>query len=168
MFRKVLVPLDGSELAERALECAAQLARELGSSLVLLRVVNATEFAPAQALAAWSTADLLSVAAEDERRSAQEYLERVAARVRQAGVDAQCAVRMGDPAGEIVEYGKANRIDLIVMSTHGRSGLSRWVYGSVADRVLRGGTLPVLLVRAGSAERVLTQVCVASQADRPA
>ena len=150
MFGTILVPLDGSELAERALPYAQQLVRQLGSRLVLLRVVNVLDLAGSQAFSGFLPAGVFDAALEDEHRAATAYLDGVTQRMRAAGYDAEPALRTGDPAGEIVEFGRQANVSLVVMSTHGRSGLSRWVYGSVADRVLRGGTVPVLLVRATS------------------
>lgn len=153
MFRRILVPLDGSELAERALSYARQLARELNSELVLLRAVNCVDLVSAQAFAGFLPAEVFDATIEDERRAAAEYLAGLARELQRDGLKTHWVVRSGEPAGEIVEYGKEGQIELVVMSTHGRSGLSRWAYGSVADRVLRGATIPVLLVRVTSSER---------------
>ncbi len=76
------------------------------------------------------------------------YLQGIARDLEQAGARACCAVRFGSPADEILSYASEHQIDLIAMCTHGRSGLARWAYGSVADRVLRTSSCPVLLVRA--------------------
>jgi nucleotide-binding universal stress UspA family protein len=152
VFRRILVPLDGSELAERALPYATDLARQLGATLTLLRVVNSLELTAAQSFSSYLPAEVYDAAFEDARRAAREYLEVVASRLSAEGLQVDWVVRTGDPAGEVIEHGREGHADLVVMSTHGRSGLGRWVYGSVADRVLRGGTIPVLLVRAfGSA-----------------
>lgn len=148
MFQRILVPLDGSELAERALLCAKELAVQLGASLTLLRVVNSLELAAAQPFSGYLPAEVYDAAFEDARRAAREYLETIGNRLAAEGLKVDWVMRTGDPAGEIVEHGLEGHADLVVMSTHGRSGLGRWVYGSVADRVLRGGTIPVLLVRA--------------------
>jgi nucleotide-binding universal stress UspA family protein len=78
---------------------------------------------------------------------AQEYLERVTEQVQEQGVQAESAIVEGRPNVEITRFAEANSIDLIVLSSRGRSGLSRWLLGSVADRVVRGATVPVLLVR---------------------
>jgi nucleotide-binding universal stress UspA family protein len=76
------------------------------------------------------------------------YLQGVARGLEQAGAQVRCMVRFGSPAEEILSYASQNNIELIAMCTHGRSGLARWAYGSVADRVLRAASCPVLLVRA--------------------
>jgi nucleotide-binding universal stress UspA family protein len=96
--------------------------------------------------------DWLFLPAEGEfdevEREAQQYLEGVAEPLREEGIDVSTATDVGPVAECIIEYAETNQVDLIAMCTHGRTGLARWVYGSVADRVLRVGGLPVLLVRA--------------------
>jgi nucleotide-binding universal stress UspA family protein len=77
---------------------------------------------------------------------AQDYLEGIAAGLREQGIPAQTATVEGKPYVEIIRFAEENEIDLVVMSTRGHSGLSRWLLGSVADRVARGATVPLLLV----------------------
>jgi nucleotide-binding universal stress UspA family protein len=84
---------------------------------------------------------------EATRVSALEYLERVAVNVQEHGIKIQMVTIVGHPHIQIIEYAETNQMDLIVMCTHGRSGLSRWLMGSVADRVVRGASVPVLVVR---------------------
>ncbi len=140
--RRVLVPLDGSELAERALEPAAALAATAGE-LLLYQVLP-----PAAATAAdlehdpsWSTI-LAEIRAE-----ALRYLERVAERLRTAGYRVRTATDYGEPAACIAEYARREEADLIVLSSHGRSGLARWLLGSVADALVRLAPVPLLLLR---------------------
>jgi nucleotide-binding universal stress UspA family protein len=78
---------------------------------------------------------------------AREYLERLAVDVQERDVNVQKATTVGRPHLQIIQYAETNKVDLIVMSTRGQSGLSRWLMGSVADRVVRGAGVPVLLVR---------------------
>ncbi len=147
MIKRILVPLDGSELAERALRYAKELAKPLGASLILLRVVNSLELSSAQAFSGYLPAEVYDAAFEDARRAARDYLEHTAKRLAAEGIQVDWVMRTGDPAGEVIEHERECGCDLVVMSTHGRSGIARWVFGSVADRILRGGTIPVLLVR---------------------
>jgi nucleotide-binding universal stress UspA family protein len=87
--------------------------------------------------------------AEGEMKAwAQAYLEDLAVSVKEQGIPVQVATMKGHPHKAIVQFAEANQVDLIVISTRGHSGLSRWLMGSVADRVLRGAKVPVLLVRA--------------------
>ncbi|HLG94168.1 MAG TPA: universal stress protein, partial [candidate division Zixibacteria bacterium] len=82
------------------------------------------------------------------KREAQQYLESATRRPEWKSVKAQLMVKVGPAADVIIDYARSRRADLIVMSTHGRSGLGRWAFGSIADKVLRGANCPVLLVRA--------------------
>ena len=83
----------------------------------------------------------------------REYLERLAADVQERDIRVKLATTVGRPHLQIIEYAETNQVDLIVMSTRGQSGLSRWLMGSVADRVVRGASVPVLLVRALKEEK---------------
>lgn len=134
----ILVPLDGSELAEAALPRAAELARESGAKLLLVRAAQAHVFPGVD-----PTEAQVHVVEE-----AEQYLAGVAARLRADGVaDVETSVWYGPPALSIVEAARLRRADLIVMTTHGRSGLGRLILGSVAESVLRGTTTPILLLR---------------------
>ncbi|MBC7286588.1 MAG: universal stress protein [Armatimonadetes bacterium] len=140
MYRRLLVPLDGSELAEIALTHAESLAKAFGAEIVLVRVVP---LPPARVACPSPIASV-----EAEFAEAKEYLSSVANRLQQNGILARTSVRQGDVAEEIIQEADSQDCDLIVMSTHGRSGIARWVYGSVADRVLRYGmqAVPAILV----------------------
>lgn len=146
MYEKILVPLDGSALAEEAIPHAEDIARRMGSEIVLLRVSS-----PVQTTIASDGTAVMADYLENEVRQVEveltAYLSRVAARLRHAGVEACTAVKFGDAAEQIVDYAEAHGVGLIAMSTHGRTGLSRWVYGSVASRVLQAAAVPVLLIR---------------------
>lgn len=134
---KIMVPLDGSRLSEVALPAAFDFARR-GATLVLLRAAEATRLPATD-----PTESQVAVI-----REAEGYLSSVAARARKAGVTAvETSVWYGPPAESIIEAARVRGIDLIVMSSHGRSGLGRLVLGSVAETVLRGTTTPILLLR---------------------
>jgi nucleotide-binding universal stress UspA family protein len=138
----IMVPLDGSELAERALAPAAELARDASATLVLVR---ATE-APVMYGADPTEAQVTVV------REAEVYLDKQARRLRREGVArVETSVWYGPAAPSLVEAARRRKVDLIVMSSHGRSGLGRLVLGSVAESVLRATTTSILLVRAPSA-----------------
>lgn len=138
MMQRILVPLDGSPLAEHALPYAEWLARGTGAQLVLVRVALARTFASADPVATQ-----LQVVTEAER-----YLETVATRLREQGLTVATATPYGDAARWIVDEARLRAVDLIVMTTHGRAGLGRWLYGSIAQAVLARTPVPVLLVRA--------------------
>jgi nucleotide-binding universal stress UspA family protein len=142
--QRILVPLDGSARAEQVLPAVIPIASALGSEMILFQV-------PIVHVSGWSTGEwfmpLDGVLATADQ-SAQAYLSYVANRHKKQGVKVSTATRMGPVAESIVEHAEANRVDLIAMCTHGRTGLGRWVLGSVADRVLRAGSIPIFLVRA--------------------
>ncbi len=134
----ILVPLDGSALAEGALPRAAEIAVGSGARVILLRAAFAHSYPGGDPIDAQVTVI----------REAEAYLTTVAARVRALGVkDVRCSTWYGEPAPAIIEAAEFNRAGLIVMMTHGRSGLGRLVMGSVAESVLRGTTTPILLLR---------------------
>lgn len=149
MYRRILVPLDGSSLAEAAIPHAVGVARCFGSSITLIQVVSpitaATAIDPLTASGAEAELALESVEAGED--AAAEYLAGVARMPDFRGMQVQTEVVRGGAAPEIVRRAKAGDIDLIAMSTHGRTGLGRLVFGSVADEVLRDAGLPILLVR---------------------
>jgi nucleotide-binding universal stress UspA family protein len=129
----ILVPLDGSALAEQALPFAERVARVAQSRVILARVV------PAFSAAETSTEASIAL-------TAREYLEEIASRLRRAESTVEVAVPKGDAAAQIVGAVAAHGADLIIMSTHGRSGIGRWLYGSVADAVIRLARVPVMLI----------------------
>jgi nucleotide-binding universal stress UspA family protein len=137
----ILVPLDGSPLAEQALPVAERLAQAVSGRLVLVRAVQVFTFPGVDARDA-------QVAASAE---AQEYLESHASRLTASGLAVEIAVPYGEAATEILDEISIRNADLIVMATHGRAGVGRWLYGSVADEILRRAPLPVMLVPPGSA-----------------
>ncbi len=158
MFQHILVPLDGSALAERAIPCAARLAQRTGATLHLVRVVP---LPPAQGAADGmyvlaSYADL--TAAETEAATA--YLDTVSERLAHAGLTLRVAHPTGDISASLLDYERANGIDLVTMCSHGRSGLARFSLGSIAARLLHHGTVPVLLVRAFGAPVTLERCMV--------
>jgi nucleotide-binding universal stress UspA family protein len=136
--KTILVPLDGSIVAEAALTPAVDLAREAGARLVLLRAAQAHTLPMADPIQAQV----------DVMREAQEYLAAARARVTAAGVrDVEISAWYGPAVEAIVEAARYRHADLIVMSSHGRSGVSRLVLGSVAESVLRATAVPILLIR---------------------
>ncbi len=151
MFQRILVPLDGSKVGEAALPYVD----ELVSKLPPQPKVEVTLFQAISALTHWVVAGEASARVaytEKEleliKREALRYLEQAAEGLRKKGATVNIKVSVGPAADEIAKVSTEIKADLIAMSTHGRSGLSRLAFGSVTDKVLRGGKLPVLLVRA--------------------
>ena len=149
-LERILVPLDGSALAEAALTKAIALAKEAtGASIVLVRAAEASTIPGGDPIEA-------QVAVV---KDAEEYLEEIAARVRAGGVaDVSTSVWYGPPAPAIIEAADMMRADVIVMSTPGRSGIGRLVLGSVAESVLRGTHIPILLLRPAAAPHRATSI----------
>ena len=147
MYKRILVPLDGSALAEAALQHAESIAQHFDADVVLLRVV----VSPYAIVAP----DLVLAGSEVDQKQfiaqAEGYLQGVAGRLRGKGLRVKTAVGEGPVAESILEHAKKEHGELIVMSTHGRGGVSRWVYGSVADRVLQAAPCPILLIRVAGA-----------------
>jgi nucleotide-binding universal stress UspA family protein len=153
MYEHLLVALDGSPHAERVLEHAEALAKAFHSTITLLRATVSAETLLAQAATGGATlgdgaafVDPTPILDAD-RDAAVEYLNGVAARLRQHNLTVNNEHPEGPAAEEIVKRATEERVGLILMTTHGRGGLGRVVFGSTADSVLRHAPCPVLLVR---------------------
>jgi nucleotide-binding universal stress UspA family protein len=147
MYNKILVPLDGSELAECVLPHVESISRGCGvKNVVFLRIVEPFYLTGADETAGFNV-DITERINAERRAEVKKYLEELTSRTNYNGVHIDWAFAEGRPADEIADYAKNNGVDLIAIATHGRSGVSRWVWGSVADRVLRSACVPVLMVR---------------------
>ena len=152
MYQQILLPLDGSELAERALAPAQAMARAFKARLHLFQALSyAEEFdlmrgAEYGALSEEYIGKLLEEVAAAQSGKAAAYLADKAAALTAAGVEVVTAYETGSPAEKILDYAQAAAIDLIVISTHGRGGLRRLLVGSVTDRIIRAGNCPALVV----------------------
>ena len=145
MFSRILLPLDGSAMAEQALPYAIAQAERFRAELVLLQAVE-------------PILDTRNLAALDDARPlrmewARDYLESVATGIRERGIRVKIIVTEEAPNVAITQYAEMNRVDLIALCSRGHSGPSRWLMGSVADRVVRGANVPVLLVRPKQKQR---------------
>lgn len=149
MYKKMLVPLDGSKLAECVLPHVEELTRCCKiQELILLSICDT---APADV-------HFPSNAPEEVRNRYQDtvpfkeqcllYLDGVSQSLKELCPNIKTEYRIGNAAAEITDCAAENVVDLIVMASHGRSGISRWAYGSVAEKVMRSTTVPVLMVRA--------------------
>ncbi|MCP4426823.1 MAG: universal stress protein [Chloroflexi bacterium] len=136
---KMVITLDGSELAERALEPGLAVAASLDAAVCLLRVEPETMVNPLEYAALEQAASGLGQQLQDSATTnAKNYLAGAAEKLAKKGVEVATAVRQGPAAKNILDFAEEEGVDLIVMATHGRTGLRRWVYGSVAERVLHG------------------------------
>jgi nucleotide-binding universal stress UspA family protein len=143
MYTRMLVPLDGSELAETILPFAERIAGPLDTEVLLLSVVEPISVVTGLASAGVVGPDALYLRQVEMKK----YLAEVAARLEAKGVRVRTVLGLGAPAAEILEVARAEHADLIAMATHGRSGLGRVAFGSVAETVLRSAPVPVLMIR---------------------
>jgi nucleotide-binding universal stress UspA family protein len=142
MYKKILVPLDGSELAKKGLEEAEKLAQIFGAEIILFQVVP---FMPI-----YGSPELVTplIVDEKQKETAERYLHNLTEELKKKGFKAASMVKTGQQvAVEIIDFSKESGVDLIVMCTHGRSGITRWVLGSVAHKVLTRAETPILLLR---------------------
>lgn len=153
MFKKILVPLDGSKLAEAVLPYVVDIAASCNAQVVLVHAVlpasqmiglaGSTDLGPMVT----TSAEAISATLEAETKKMQAYLEEVAQGIRSRGIDVQCVTREGPAGPTIVDVAGELDVGLVALSTHGRSGLGRLIFGSVADHVLRRSGLPILLIK---------------------
>jgi nucleotide-binding universal stress UspA family protein len=143
MYRKILVPLDGSKVAEGVLPHAKSLAYSEGAELILLIVAAnpAVDFA-------FSDPGLAQSAIEEQEERSKKYMDRIESDLKAAGFRTSSLLRIGSVAEVILEVADELHADVIAMSTHGRTGPARWLLGSIAERVVHNSKVPVLLIRA--------------------
>lgn len=146
MYQKIMVPLDGSKLAECVLPHVEAIAKGCGvSNVIFVRVVEPVlkptgdDYFPLE--------EDRKLFKFDRKAAAKDYLKRVVSRLKYDGVKIQAEVIVGKAAESLIDYAEKNGVDLIAIATHGRSGVSRWVWGSVADRILHSTCAPVLVVQ---------------------
>lgn len=153
MYSKVLVPLDGSEVSERALAHAQSLADAFGARVHLLQVISVSHEYEAfrgggneNPTAVEYSIDMARQLTANRQTRAEAYLKATAARLEENGTQVETSVLQGSILENITNFVAENGVDLIVMSTHGRGGLQRFLVGSVTDRVLRSSHVPVLAI----------------------
>jgi len=148
MYQKIMVPLDGSELAECVLAHVESIGKGCGvARVIFVRAIETFSMPPgAEAHSIFSAADMPKIN-EAHRAEARQYLDQVVRRVNLEGVSVQTEVVTGRSADALADYATQQGVDLIVMATHGRSGAGRWFMGSVADRLIHAACVPVLMVR---------------------
>lgn len=141
MYDRILVPLDGSELAEGITPQVTEIAKKFDSEVILLQ----STVAVAEAFASATGADAARTELAAAAKSAQDYLDTVAKRFESEGIKARTHLATGKAARAIADYAKEADVSLIAMSTHGRSGPDRIVFGSVAEGLVRSSPVPVLI-----------------------
>jgi nucleotide-binding universal stress UspA family protein len=153
MFERILVPLDGSKLGEAALphveELVSKLSPQTKVEITLLQAVSLTHWV----IAGESTVPISYTEQELTliKQKVSEYLNKASENLKKKGAVVNIKVSFGEAAEEIIKAESDTKADLVAMSTHGRSGLTRWAFGSVADKVLQAGSIPIILVRARKA-----------------
>lgn len=142
MYRKILVPLDGSKVAEGVLPHAKELAYSEGAELILLNVgANpALDFV-------FSDPGLAQSAVQEQEERSKAYMIEIESQLKAAGFKTSTVLRVGAVADVILGVAEELQVDVIAMSTHGRTGPARWLLGSVAERVVHNSKVPVLLIR---------------------
>jgi nucleotide-binding universal stress UspA family protein len=148
VIKRILVPLDGSQLAEAVLPFVEDLALRLQAEVHFVQAVAlhppAVLMETAEGLA---SAEILYEELEAEAKTASQRLTRISAEWKDKGITATGEVVRGEAALSIIRYAQSQKADLIAMSTHGRSGLSQLIFGSVAEKVVREAGRPVMVVR---------------------
>jgi nucleotide-binding universal stress UspA family protein len=157
MYKKIMVPLDGSKLAECVLPHVESIVKGCGNpEVVFVRVVEPKDL-PAPEGVGSDGGGTYSIKDVDKLRErlllqnktdAEKYLSQLTSRLGYEGAIIKTQVLVGHVAGSLAEYVEKQGVDLIVIATHGRSGISRWVWGSTTDRILRSTCVPVFMVRA--------------------
>jgi nucleotide-binding universal stress UspA family protein len=150
MLDKILVPLDGSKLAECSLPYIEELAKNRNTKdVILFRVyeqpVISSDYPPNMPETWEQHVDQI---VKGTKQQANLYLDEVSKKLKVAGVNARIESCLGNAAEEIVNYAEKNQVNLIVIGSHGRSGVSRWAMGSVAEKVFRSTSIPVLMIKA--------------------
>jgi len=150
MLDKILVPLDGSKLAECSLPYIEELAKNRNTKdVILFRVyeqpVISSDYPPNMPETWEQHVDQI---VKGTKQQAHLYLNEVSKKLKVAGVNARIESCLGNAAEEIVNYAEKNQVNLIVIGSHGRSGVSRWAMGSVAEKVFRSTSIPVLMIKA--------------------
>ena len=143
MYRKILVPLDGSKVAEGVLPHAKALAYSVGAELILLTVgANPSmDFA-------FADPGIAQEAIQEQETRSKNYIGEIENQLKAAGFKTSVLIRVGSVAETILGVAEELQVDVIAMSTHGRTGPARWLLGSIAERVVHNSKVPVLLIRA--------------------
>jgi nucleotide-binding universal stress UspA family protein len=148
VYKRIMVPLDGSKLAECVLPHLETAVKGSDSpEVMLVRAVEPIAIPYGRETTEITSMEQLKAFEAHNRVEAEKYLEEIAARLKNAGINAKTYVLVGKAAEVLSDFAAKNDLDLVIMATHGRSGISRWVWGSVADRLIRSLCIPVLVVR---------------------
>jgi nucleotide-binding universal stress UspA family protein len=148
LIKRILVPLDGSKVAEQIVPHAEELAKVMGGEVVLFQAYESFLGVMAGEAIGYVSEKEIKEVNKRREEEAKGYLRTIAGPFREKGLIVSEVVVSGDPADVILDYAESSAADIITMSTHGRSGIKRWVFGSVTDKLLHAGDIPILVVRA--------------------
>lgn len=141
MYKKLLVPLDGSEVSESIMPQVVSVAKPSNAMVILFQAHEPIEPPVREVMGEDIATKVDTVTREDT----QAYLDKIAGDLANQGIKSETVLAQGKPAEAIIQYAATHAVDLIIMATHGRSGISRWAFGSVAEKVLRQSSVPVLI-----------------------
>ncbi len=152
MYKNIMVPMDGSKLAECVLPHVDIIAGCGVEKVTFVRVVEPIVL-PVGIGGEYFNAQVMTEMEEYETTSAQTYLDELVARIEYKGVKVETKLLQGRAAESLIDYTRSNKTDLIIIATHGRSGISRWVRGSVADHILHSAAVPILMIQASDGDK---------------
>lgn len=148
MYKRIMVPLDGSKLAECVLPHVEVAIKASGApEVIFVQAIEPITIPYGREMAEVTSMERLKALETHNKEDAEKYLKEIVASFKKAGVKARAEVIFGKAAEALADFANKSDVDLVVIATHGRSGVSRWVWGSVADRLLRSVCVPILMVR---------------------
>ncbi len=148
MYKKIMVPLDGSKLAECVFPHLETIVKGCESpEVIVVQAVEPLSVPYGREVSQFTSLEQVKAFETHQKVEAEKYLKKIAARLRKSGVSAKADVIYGKASEALIDYAIKNDVDLVIIATHGRSGIRRWVWGSVADRLARSVCVPVLMVR---------------------
>jgi len=149
MYKKIMVPLDGSKLAECVFPHLETIVKGCESpEVIVVQAVEPLSVPYGREVSQFASLEQVKAFETHQKVEAEKYLKEIVARLRKTGINAKADVIYGKASEALSDYATKNDVDLVIVATHGRSGISRWVWGSVADRLVRSVRVPVLMVRA--------------------
>jgi len=149
MYKKIMVPLDGSKLAECVFPHLETIVKGSKSAkVIIVQAVEPLSIPYGRGMSQFTSLEEVEAFGTHQKVEAEKYLKETLARLKKMGVNAKADVIHGKASEALTDYATKHDADLVIIATHGRSGVSRWVWGSVADRLVRSVSAPVLMVRA--------------------
>ncbi|MBI4283930.1 MAG: universal stress protein [Chloroflexi bacterium] len=148
MYKKIMVPLDGSKLAECVIPHLETVIKGCESpEVIVVQAVEPLSVPYGREVSHFTSLEQVKTFETHQKAGAEKYLKEIVGRLGETGVNARAEVIYGKAGEALSDYATKNGVDLVIMATHGHSGISRWVWGGVADRLLRSICVPVLMVR---------------------